>query len=81
MKTFKYKLRAECAFDLAHLMTEINMRSFKATKVKENFPDMEATFKTHLSLDEVKSKISNITDGHVMLETVALEKDYTGERK
>ena len=44
------------------------------------FPDVLITVSTKLPLTGIKSLIKKIPDGHVMLETVALEADYTGER-
>ena len=35
---------------------------------------------TKLTLSQVKKIMENIVDGHVMLETIQLEKNYTGER-
>lgn len=75
-----YKLRAECQLDLGRLFESLRVESFQARTICKGFPDMEATFESPLSLAEVKSTIRTIVDGHVMLGTVALEAEYTGER-
>jgi len=33
-----------------------------------------------MSLDDFRNEMKKIVDGHVMVQTVELEKDYTGER-
>lgn len=78
-----YKMRAECAHDLAAFMVTVPVQSFRADKVVINgiqLPDMVAEFTSSLSLKEIKAAIADIEDGHVMLETVALQSEYTGKR-
>lgn len=73
-----YKLRAECLLDVTELMKLIN---FTRISITSNFlPDVIFEFSSLHSLNEIKMRIARITDSHVMLETVALESNYTGER-
>ncbi len=48
---------------------------------KADDPDVVLEFECDLNLERLKLLISKIADGHVMLETIAVAKDYTGERK
>lgn len=73
-----YKMRAECQVDLGRFLMAVAVRSFTTTA--SLLPDMDATFTSPLSLDEIKKLLAKIPDGHVMLETVNFEGQYTGER-
>lgn len=78
-----FKMRAECAHDLGEFLMQVSVLSFKAEQVESNgtfFPDMTVEFSSTQTLAEIKAHIATIVDGHVMLETVALSKDYTGNR-
>jgi hypothetical protein len=79
MKSTEYKMRAECAADLGRFLAQVTVNTFAAERF-ENFPDMEASFTSPLTLEQIRMLIAQIEDGHVMLETVSLAKDYTGER-
>lgn len=80
MNETSYKMRAECMEDFCRFLSRVHAISFKVEKLGSFF-DIVATFTTNLSLDEIKQKISTIPDGHVMLETITFESEYTGERK
>lgn len=80
----RYKMRAECSADVGRFITQVPVNSLSTNHLSISglkIPDMEVIFSTALSLDEVRLMIQGIEDGHVMLETVALESEYTGERK
>lgn len=76
-----YKFRAECEHDANKLRKRLGMKCFKIVKtIKYYFPDAVVDLYTTLSLEEIRDVIREIPDGHVMLETVALTEEYTGER-
>ena len=86
MKT--YKLRAETIIDISNLMNELfctfnEMGEFKVSPfiVKgTRLHDCSLEFESEVSLELIKAVVAKIPDGHVMLETVALKENYTGER-
>lgn len=83
MKFKEYKMRAECSTDLGRFLCEISPLSFIANAVFFDgtwFPDMEATFTSNFTLDELREKMAQIEDGHTMLESLNLADKYTGER-
>lgn len=81
-----YNCRAECltdmmslisACDTAGLNTDVKLQG----QQKSEFPDIEIRIITEHSLDELLKVTRNIPDGHVMHETLELEKEFTGIRK
>jgi len=82
MKT-NYKMRAECSADLGRFLMEVSIVTFTATSTDIDgawIPDMEVTFTSILHIDEIRAILANIVDGHVMLESLNLAQQYTGER-
>jgi hypothetical protein len=76
-----YKFRDECEHDVNELRMELGWRCVKIVKTVEYyFPDVVVDLYTTLSLEEIKDEIRKINDGHVMLQTVELAENYTGER-
>jgi len=76
------KFRAECEHDVNELIKILNPHVKEITKIKKaSFPDIDVEMSAYLPLDEIQAAIKDIEDGHVMLETVELKHDYTGERK
>jgi hypothetical protein len=76
-----YKLRAEGLNDfLAFLQTGMYMKIKSFTVEPIGVPDVVVTFETESSLSEIKSKLREIPDSHVMLQTVMPINEYTGER-
>ena len=76
------KFRAECEHDVDELIKILNPHIKKITKIKKTpFPDVDVEMCAYVSLEEIQAAIKDIEDGHVMLETVELKHDYTGERK
>jgi hypothetical protein len=76
----RFKFRAECLEDVVNLLyriktkdTEIHIKFFQV-------PDVEAVLATDLSLEEVIDQARAVTDGHVIVETVQPEEEYTGDR-
>jgi hypothetical protein len=77
-----YKLRAEGLNDfLAFLQKGMYMRVKSFTIKPIGVPDVEVSFETDASLSEIKSKLREVPDSHVMLETVKPINEYTGERE
>lgn len=83
MIKFKYKMRAECKLDVARVIAAVEMFSFTAQRfsLEETiFPDIEIEFVSPTPLRRIKKIIENLSDSHVMVETIALADEYTGER-
>lgn len=78
----KYKLRAEGINDVLQFLYNQQEMGIHSAKIKTRsvVPDVEVTFKSEMELDQIKTFLESIPDGHVMVDTVALEKDYTGIR-
>ncbi len=76
-----YKLRAEGLDDfLSFLKTGMYMRMKSFTIEPIGVPDVVVSFVTDASLSEIKSKLREVPDSHVMLETIKPINKYTGER-
>ena len=77
----KYKLRAEGGHDIELFIYGFlgQLHSFKMMRI-EGFPDVEFEFETTASIPKIRSVLKTIPDSHVMLDTVALHQQYTGER-
>lgn len=76
-----YKLRAEGLNDfLAFLQKGMYFRVKSFTIEPMGIPDVVVTFETDASLSEIKSKLREVPDSHVMLETVKPVNAYTGDR-
>lgn len=65
----KYKLRAECLADILTLLKSNKIDSFKMER-ESMFPDIEFEFTSPLNLGGLHKLISEISDGHVMAETL-----------
>lgn len=84
MMKHTYKMRAECIADLTSFLEKVPVESFSAKHMKIQdviLPDLVIEFSSPLKLTEIRNAMAEIIDGHVMLETVALASEYTGERK
>ena len=76
-----FKLRAEGLNDfLAFLQEGMYFRVKSFTVETSSGPDVVVSFETDASLSEIKSKLDEVPDSHVMLETVMPINEYTGER-
>jgi len=79
----EYRLRAECLSDFVEfLKTSIKTIGFKKyTVVQEGpFPDIEVELDSDVPLEFIRNELKKVTDGHVMVQTIALKDLYTGER-
>ncbi len=76
-----YKLRAEGLNDFINFLgtgVYFNIKSFTVEPI--GVPDVVVSFETNLSLSEIKAKLREVKDSHVMLDTIKPIKEYTGER-
>lgn len=77
-----YKCRAEIATDAYSfaLNNSKHIWVFKVKRMEKGIPDVVVTFKSELSLEKLKEKMSKIEDAHVMYESLNLKEEYNGER-
>lgn len=79
-----FKMRAECLADVARALPALGemgmLRQVTVTQPVAALPDVDVTFEHAGNLAWVRRALATLCDGHVMLETVALAADYTGER-
>jgi len=79
-----YCLRAECLADVQQLVNKALWTSFTVHAITlingAKIPDVVLELTSSESIEQLRDKIGQVLDGHVMLETIALKKDYTGER-
>ena len=76
-----YKFRAECEQDVDELRVVLGMKCLKTVKtIAYYFPDTVVDLYTTLSLAEIRNAIREIADGLVMLQTIVIASEYTGER-
>ena len=94
-KLYTYKFRAECFYDVTEFYKqtskaiesikssdELSSTKFGILSVigKDEIPDVTVIFKSNFNLLEVKQILSEVENGHVMLETIELIENYTGVR-
>lgn len=76
-----YRFRAECQADIDALKSLVGGHFDKITIINSPpFPDVEVELETEFSLENLRAVMRRVVDGHVMVQTVALRDDYTGER-
>jgi hypothetical protein len=79
----EYKFRAETMADVESLYNILEFRNavshMQITK-DECFPDVEVTFTSTLSIDEILGMMKNIDDSHVMTGSLDVAEEYTGDR-
>ena len=86
----QFKFRAECQTDVVEFLRTAHAVCRRATThvfvaVVEwgsgfPLPDVTVTIRTNLPLFEVRNMMESVPDGHVMVETLRPEAEYTGER-
>lgn len=80
----EYRFRAECIVDVESLQQVLAAEkvSFKMKIERDSvFPDAEVWIKAPTaSIDSLRGYMRRVVDGHVMVQTLALADDYTGER-
>jgi hypothetical protein len=75
----KYKLRAECKFDLDLFIKIANLNDYQIIEI-EDYPDCELEFSSDQSIKELRDLMLGIPDSHVMRETIQELDRYTGIR-
>lgn len=77
-------MRAECLADIMKLLTLFDWEHYKIqchyviSKVTD-FPDVEVEITVGLELKKLIEILEEVEDGHVMVRTVALRENYSGE--
>jgi hypothetical protein len=81
MKANAYKLRAEGAVDAARFIgaTAGKLSKFKMETIGHG-PDVTLEFTTAHTQADIQKALAMLNDSHVMSQTLALKRDYTGER-
>ncbi len=78
-KETEYKFRAECLHDVHEFIKKLPQYS-EYRVFRTLFPDVVCELKSALPLEGLKKILKTIPDSHVMLDTLTLKSDYTGER-
>lgn len=81
MKVNTYKMRAEGAIDIARFIaaTAGKLSKFKMETIGQG-PDVTFEFTTAHKQADIQKSLAILNDTHVMSQTLALKRDYTGER-
>ena len=76
-----YKCRANVATDAYRFALDnpLNIWDFKVQRFSKDIPNVVVTFKSELSLEAVKQRMSKIENTQVMNESLILEKEYYGK--
>ena len=77
-----FKFRAEGLCDVEELKKLLIGKMSKVVIAQElPFPDVVMEMETTETLDAIKQAMQKVSDGHVMLQTIAPKDEYTGERR
>jgi 2-keto-3-deoxy-6-phosphogluconate aldolase len=76
----KYKFRAECLIDVVKFLKCAHLLAYRIENIGYGFPDVEVTLFSKSDLTEIKRLMRQVPDGHVMIETLAGARVYTGDR-
>ncbi|TXI12725.1 MAG: DUF3560 domain-containing protein [Polynucleobacter sp.] len=76
----EYKFRAEGAPDIESFQKAIGKEAFDFKIEPIGLPDVEASFKSYMTLPQIIEVMECIPDSHVMMETILPAEEYTGER-
>lgn len=79
MLATKFKFRSECILDVTRFLNLIEVQSVEITKAA-TFPDCVVILESKLKLETLVECAQCIPDGHVIVETLQLEENYTGDR-
>jgi hypothetical protein len=78
-----YRFRAECLHDvtsfLANSIRKIGFQKYTFSQ-EGPFPDVEVELEADMGLEDLRMELRKIEDGHVMVQTINLKDQYTGER-
>jgi hypothetical protein len=81
-----YKFRAECQSDVEALKANLqNFGTFHLSTTQMQIdgipiPDVEAELELNSDIDRVLNAMRSIPDSHVMIQTLEIAENYTGER-
>lgn len=76
-----FKFGVECSSYVIRVLGVIPSNEVEIiNKNTFTFGDVEVTFKSNLTIDQIRKYMSQVEDGHVMYQTVALESEYSGYR-
>lgn len=83
----QYRFRAECFTHFDNFRDKLDITKVRSYKIEFEFlegglwiPDVEVSLVTLYSLEQLLGKMSQVTDGHVMYESLNYEKPYMGDR-
>ena len=83
MRLYHNRFRAEIEADVDELIKLLPTKYSHTVKVMRStplFPDVVVDIITPLTVDQLRDIMRKVTDGHVMVQTVAPLDYYTGER-
>ncbi|MBW4448616.1 MAG: protein kinase [Spirirestis rafaelensis WJT71-NPBG6] len=80
LKLRSYKFRSECEHDIDSLRQLLGKDVVRISKTIALFPDTEVEIVTTLGLEDLRDKMRQVEDGHVMVQTLSHKADYTGDR-
>lgn len=80
MYMLKYKLRAECEYDIDILVGILNVDVKKVTPCYNYFPNIEIEFESIWMLEDLRDKLEMVEDTDTMVETLNYKDKYSGER-
>ncbi len=84
---YHYRFRAECIYDVK--IFEKNLKENKLNLIYEYklnfqedeiFTDVECELEINLEINQIREIMTIQTDSHVMIETIDVYDNYTGER-
>ena len=76
-----FQFRAEKESDVDELRQILGEQVKKITKtIKYPFPNTYVEIDVNISLEQLRNAMRRVTDGLVMVQTVAPKDEYTGER-
>jgi len=75
----KYKLRAECQFDIDVFIKIADLKEYKIIE-SAGLPDCKLEFESDKTIDDLVLLMEGIPDSHVMSETLQELDSYTGIR-
>lgn len=82
----EYKFRAETIVDIEKWLSALRTNgamlvdSIHVQSISRELPDVEVTFYSDDTLDDIRDVMRHVVDGHVMWQTVQPVAEYTGER-
>ncbi|MCD4714370.1 MAG: hypothetical protein K8R73_13900 [Clostridiales bacterium] len=79
-----YRFRAELSSDFLNFLMNstktVGFYRYKVIKHDHTIPDIEVWLESDKPLEFIRNELRKVEDGHVMVQSLALEQDYTGER-